>query len=972
MQRKKISFLRLLFARPMLVLVMLVTSVSVQAQKSKGTIEEEYKKASKNYLGYLHESFAYRYISQEQFLRDVIQAVTESYNENKSALGKVEWGHQGSDRQSLKEKLAEVEKKIQAIRESKDVFAGDQIREIEQLHAEYERLYASEFELTRSDVNMLRQQILQKAGKAAAQKLVERQLELAFKRFKQGEYLSAALQFEDVLSAFQNQFTEWTDVNYYLGLTYARLGDFDNANAKLSDVVKSGGSYTEKALSELVRLAYIEGSRNRTEQYFTDYQAKVAKTSSNEEDYYRTCYYAGATYFHTSDYSKAIAILKTIPATNRFGQSALMLTGHCYANLDDYANATEFLEKAVSYSQSPKGTDPESRRKIADIARLKLAYIAFEQNVNGLKARNTVPPISRISTDSDIHDAVLLVSAWSYFKDNNIDTAQAYVDSLLRSHPASDYVFEARTLLGNIRVLDPKLSDKDREIYAVDAYNYVANSMEAKYLADRFVLERDSMLTVMEILKDAMRIASYRRDSAAYVRYDAIYQLIDHTVKQNGFTRAAKSTGSSSQYREVINSLVSQLRISEKLLKNAEEKKDTRQVKDLKETIQSTLGDLESVLGFRSNAAILDSGSVDRSFEKLAKQLGDQYASVVIDNYSTFETQTYFSQNTLPRLISEADSRNRMYSVMREKVAKEKQLVQDNLSEIDRLLQLAARQKNQDAELRLKNEKNKLTDYYYRLTDYEMWMLTQNDVEIYADLDVWGDFASYGRNNITYVINTTKSETIQDMARAISQIDNVLRVRKKNYENQIAQLEKEILLKEREIREKELREMRTTSKEFFEEKYFQLKTSEKPEDDPYDYKDLVPEVIEVPKGDVIVKRNKSEGDEGEGEKSDSSAAGEVIDTAADSVGLDSGERAAGDSLETNSGEDIGDSSATETPADSIKGDGDSLEGDGGGDGDGEMGYYRSVESMMRSVAVCQRLERWRLRSRHDNFSTRTV
>lgn len=965
MQRKKVSFSVVSFAT-FAAFCALVAAPTVVAQKSQGKIEEEYQKASKHYLGYLHESFAYRYISQEQFLRDVIQAVTETYSNNKGVVGKIEWNRQGGDRQSLKEKLAEIEQKIQTIRESEEAFAGNRVQEIEQLHAEYERLYATEFELTRSDVDHLRRQMLEKGGNTLAQKMVERQLELAFKRFKSEDYLTAALQFEDILTAYKSQFTDWVDVNYYAGLTYARLGDFDNAEAKLSDVVKSGGGYTEKALSELVRLAYVEGSRNRTEKYFSEYQAKVARTTSNEDDYYRTYYYAGANYFNTSDYSRAIAILKTIPEGSQYGQSALMLIGHGYANLDDYANAEEFLQKTVSYSQSPKGTDPDTRRKISDIARLKLAYIGFERNVNGLKARNTVPVVSKIGTDSDIHDAVLLVSAWSYFKDNNIDSAQAYVDSLLRSNPASDYVFEARTLLGNIKVLDPKLSDKDREIYAVDAYNYVANSMEAKYLADRFVMERDSMLTVMEILKDAMRLASYRRDSASYLRYDAIHQLIDHTVKHNGFTRAARSTGTSSQYREVINSLVSQLRVSEKLLKNAEDKKDSRQAKELKETIQSTLGDLENVLGFKSNTAILDSGSVDRSFEKLARELGDQYANVVIDNFSTFETQTYFSQNTLPRLISEADSRNRLYSVLREKVAKEKQLVQDNLSEIDRLLGLATRQNNKDAEIRLKNEKNKLTDYYYRLTDYEMWILTQDDVEIYADLDVWGDFASYGRNNITYVINTTKSETIQDMARAISQIDNILRVRKKNYENQIAQLEKEILLKEREIREKELREIRTTSKEFFEEKYFQLKTSEKPEDDPYDYEDLVPEIVDIPEGDVVIRRDQNEeGTTGESdslkvEDKDSLKVENKIDTAEDS--MKTGVLKEGPAKE--------DSTKIENPVDSVKTDeGSREEGGETEDAGGEMGY--APDDPVRSLyalETCMRMA-YGTRDRHDNFVT---
>ncbi len=834
---------------------------SAFAQKSKGEIEKEFQNSSKDYLGYLHESFAYRYIAREQFLRDLIQSVTESYQNNKATVGRIEWGRKGEDRKTLRAKLGEIESKIASVRESKEVFAGQQVREIESLHAEYEKLYAAEYELTRGDVNSLRSAILSKAGKTAAQNLLEKQLEAAFARYKAKEYLTASFAFEDILDAYKEQFSDWTDVRYYLGLCYGALGDFDNADAQLSSVVTTDDGYAAKALAELIRIAYVEGSRNRMEKYFPVYQSKVVKTSATEDEYYQNYYYAGSTYFTTSDYSKCISILKTIPVTSRLGQPALLLIGHAYANLDDYDNAIDFLNQAANYPHSPKGTQPDRRRAVGDVARLKVAYIQYERNVPGLKARNVLPPLKNVDIESEVHDAVLLVTAWAYFKDNNIDTAQAYVDSLLRSHPASDYIFEARTLLGNVKVLDPRLDDKDREIYAVDAYNYVANSMEAKTLADRFVRERDSMLTVMDILKDAMRIASYRRDSAAFLRYDAIHQLIDQTVRNNGFARASKAAGSSSQYREAINSLVSQLRVSEKLLKHAEERKDSRHVKELKESIQSTLVDLESVMGFRNNSAIMDSGSSNRSMERLASQLGDQYAQLVLDNYTTFETQTYFAQNTLPRLISEADNRNQTYSVLREKVAKERQLIQDNLTEIDRLTRLAVNQGNKDAEVRLRNEKNKLTDYYYRLADYEMWIMTQADVEIYADLDVWGDFASYGRNNITYVINTTKSESIQDMARAINQIDNVLRIRKRNYENQIAQLEKEILLKEREIREKELREMRTTSKEFFEEKYFQLKATEKPEEDPFDYKDLVPEVVDIPEGDIIPKKEEESKDD---------------------------------------------------------------------------------------------------------------
>jgi hypothetical protein len=160
-------------------------------------------------------------------------------------------------------------------------------------------------------------------------------------------------------------------------------------------------------------------------------------------------------------------------------------------------------------------------------------------------------------------------------------------------------------------------------------------------------------------------------------------------------------------------------------------------------------------------------------------------------------------------------------------------------------------------------------------------LYTEDPIENYVDLDTWGDFASYGRNNITYVINTTKNETIKDLARAAAQIDKILITRKKNYESRITAIEEEIKLKEREIRDKELKEMRASQKQFFEEEFFQAKATEKPEADPFDYKDLVPEVIVIPKDTVVEASVEAKPEEEEEEEAPA-----VLDTASVKTGTE--------------------------------------------------------------------------------------
>ena len=44
--------------------------------------------------------------------------------------------------------------------------------------------------------------------------------------------------------------------------------------------------------------------------------------------------------------------------------------------------------------------------------------------------------------------------------------------------------------------------------------------------------------------------------------------------------------------------------------------------------------------------------------------------------------------------------------------------------------------------------------------------------------------------------------------------------------------------------------MRASQKQFFEKEYFQAKATEKPEADPFDYKDLVPEVVVIPQDTI--------------------------------------------------------------------------------------------------------------------------
>jgi TolA-binding protein len=794
------------------------------------------KVRAREYAQSLDERFDKRYANNRQFLADLIAVIRteDPYRKTKgffeSASG--DSAQAGTSRESVRERLKTLTDNLKTIKD-KNQFSATIPDEaaLNSLHADYEKTFATDYEMTKMDAIAARSKLIG-SGNETMRRVFGQQLKTAMERFTGKKYLTAALELTDIYETYKTHFTEWDDVLYYLGLSYFRAGDFDNAETYFYKTVTDfpSSTFVRKGLLKLLVISYVENDRTKMQKYFAEFEAKVAPNPKDDLEYNQVFFLTGITSFKTSDFTSAIATLNKIPKTSRYYYPALYLIGHCYANQDAYNEALESFQAVIHLTPNNKKFDVELQRKLKDLAQLKSAWVKFEQTTNGQKFKTVYPFLKQIPEAAEVHDAALLASAWSLFKDNIIDSARMFVDSMVRTNPSSDLLFEAKTLIGNIQVLDPQLSDKDRELQAVDAYNYVAGATEAKYLSDLFIAERDSSLRVLELLNRAREVSRVKKDTAEYRKYDNLYRRVENSIYNSGFTRSSSKGTRSPGYYQTMSNLISRIRITSGQLKNAQEVKDQKQVDQINKKLADLLNQFQAVGGEKYVENTYGTSDSTGS-------LSDELASV--------ETQNYFSLNKVPRLISEIESRNRMISVLKEKISREKELIQQQLTNVDQLMATAKERNKPSIMIRLEFEKNKLMDLYYQLTDYEIMLFPKDPVESYVDLDTWGDFASYGRNNITYVINTTKTETIKDVARAVAQIDKILLSRKKSYESRIASIEEEIKVKEQEIKDKEMQESRVSQQQFFQKEYFKFKATEKPENDPYDYKDLVPEVVVI-------------------------------------------------------------------------------------------------------------------------------
>lgn len=945
------------------VVLTMVFACQVSAQKSLENLEQDYQRTVQGYIQELQNNFAMRYISGEQFLIDQVSIISDEYSIRKGK-GLIRGGltnTSGSFRlsDSLQSKMKNILTNLSNLQRFRKLVTGEQMDEqtLKALQEDFEKTYAKEFEIARRRVMSFRDELLSAGNATDNRRLFQNQLEAAFKRFLKQDFECSILEFNDVMNTYRSTYKDWDDVLYYFGEAYFNIGDVDNAETQYARILSDypSSKFTERALYKLITLSHVRTDRLKMSRYLPEFEKRVTRHSKNSQKYDQMLMMGGLTYFETSDYMRAIETLTKINASSAYYSSALYLLGHCYANREDYAKAMEAFQKVEDLKTVKKSLSLELNKQLIELARLKMAFIHFELSTYGQKFKNVHPLISRISEQSEYYPLALLTASWAAFKDNSIDTARMYVDSLIRTFPQSEYIFEAKTLLGNIDVLDPRLTDRDRELAAIESYNYVAQAMEARYLADEFIEERDSTLQILNDLVDIRRTAALRNDSAGFVRYDAMYQLLEMALTQNGFSMAANDNPRQAYMYHQLSELISQLRIVQGKLKDAEDAKDVLLMRSLNKQIVKIVNKIEN-LGLEQfstySIAGADSGTIakrDRTIKDIQQRLtwdkfkyenqiaeterlireaqqanrqedlpvlqrqlkaqqdsmtvvlererilnsidlmnadliqdkylsqalsdvmGSDFSKLTIDNYSSIELQAYFTQHRLARLNSEIEARTKRLNIMREKISREKEQVLMQLNSVDELMKIAEEQKRTESIIRLADHKNRLTEIYYRICDYELILGTQPQMETYADLNLWGDFAIYGRNNITYVINTSKTENIHELARAIDQIDKVLIGRRKNYESRIAKLEEEIRLKEQEIRDKELREMRSSQRTFFETEYFQAKETEQPEDDPFEYKDIIPEVIVVK--DTLEGKTKKKKEEVLDELQDTTSAG---------------------------------------------------------------------------------------------------
>lgn len=251
-------------------------------------------------------------------------------------------------------------------------------------------------------------------------------------------------------------FVEFQNSQYYLGVALSRSGAYDAALTHLLKTMVAGPStlYFAPAHRKAVDIALLTKQPKSVLAQLEGLKLNepVPPGVSGERAYLR----ARAAY-EEDNLSAAEAELVKISRKSRLYSSALYLRGVIRTRKGEFADAAAAFCEISDTPDNGKYTFVVDERyfRIKDLARLGLARIAHETD----NYDNAYYHYFQIPEDSDKLGDALFESAWSMYQKRELPTSRDLVKDFISQFPNSPLIPEARLLAGYVELADCEFTD---------------------------------------------------------------------------------------------------------------------------------------------------------------------------------------------------------------------------------------------------------------------------------------------------------------------------------------------------------------------------------------------------------------------------------------------------------------------------------------------------------------------------------
>lgn len=646
------------------------------------------------------------------------------------------------------------------------------------LYQEWKRAEHVNYELRWTDVEIIKKKLIRDGTAAERERMFKRELRQASSAFNYGFYDLAERSFGEILNRY-SFIGKLDDCLFYKGLSNFLLdrylavqGDFERF---AHDYPTS--PYLPKVYRYLMQIAIHFDNYQKVLTYYEDFQKTGVQGSSLYDE---TTFMAAAAALKMQQFEKAIQYLSRLGQKSPFYYQAQYLLAESFIGVNNYSEAERILQE-LSLNER---LNSEFHNKIL----LKLGLLYYQKH----NYNNAIHTFDLIDQGFSQYDRVLLGYGWSYFKqqmalpvaERNFSKARQSLNVLIDTFYGSDYLLEAKTLLGYIHQLQ---NDTDE---ALRNYQYVYNAREAKGISDALNEESSVLGKIIDQTKSLEKKAFDKDDPYAFNKAYALHKKLYRPYLRVSYLDLS-SSGFSVQHE--VDRLNAQLHELERLRQEAK----AQQRKDLVKRI-----------------------------ERMEYRIYGAINSITVDQPSALLGRNYFDAHPLARKESVLESRNKQILDMRKDIENQRKEIVKRINQLDIQINQARKEKNYKKLVALELSKEHFSDLMKKLDFLQTQAYGMGIRKSNINLNKWSDYGVFGLTNVKFNVKTMTTKEIKEMQKRIQDINAFLKLRRQNIEHKIRQINEQIIVMTRKVRQQERQRKREEMNRQFEQTYFDTHDTE--------------------------------------------------------------------------------------------------------------------------------------------------
>jgi len=647
------------------------------------------------------------------------------------------------------------------------------------LFREWKLTNTVQYELRWTDVQIVKNKLLREGTTLDKERMFKNELRAATNSYNFRMFDLAERMFGEILNRY-NFISTLDDIYYYKGESNFQLDRYSLARKDFLNLAEKypTSSFAASAYSRLIAIEHHYNNWPNVLDYFNRFERMAVSTDpAYDENRFRSAQAAIA----QTDFEKAIQILNGIDSSSPFYADARYLISQAYVGAENLDEAIRVLDLLVNTTN----LEPSYHFLI----KMKLGYLMYEKGMYD----QAIQYFDQIDGGFFLYDRVLIGYGWTYYKRElaksdeaarDFSYAKNYLQVLIDEFYASDYVLEAKSLLGYIYQVEQKTDA------AIANFDYVFRARYTKDLSEDNIKQR-------EVLKERMLALEKERD---------------HALSEND--RMA-FTSAQSRYSTLEDSLL--------FLTYSDLSANSYAARNEIKRMQDQIAELERL---KETARARNSTSMVDRIEKVQDELRTAITSYSFDDTDPRVGVNYYDEYPMARKESVIDNQKTTLQETRNEImAEQATLAQDLISiaaEIDR----ARARKNYKKLVALEIQKDKLEMLQKK---YDQLATIAYDMEVedsQVNLQKWTDYGAFGIADVNYSVKQAKLEKRSYYVDQINKINQILNSRKALLDYKITMVEGEINYMTREVRRRERLRERAELDRKFEESYFDTHTTE--------------------------------------------------------------------------------------------------------------------------------------------------